>query len=402
LKFLFVSAAFPPAFAYGGVPLRVFGLAEALISLGHPCQVITTNAGGARNLPVTSDEPTTYKGVPVIYARRWRENSYFYAPSLRKHLQQSGPLSDIAIVAGGWNFVNLAVRFTLPKLGLPYILNPEGIFDPWAFHHNYLKKLIYWHLLEKHNYARAAGIIALAQSEAEQVKQFIQGVPIKVIPNGVNLDAFYPAPDQEEFAGLFPSLTGKPYILFLSRLHPKKGLDVLFPAFSRMLEKCREADGPRPYLVVAGEGEEKYIAELTRMAAELKLKESLLFTGLVTGQAKLALLHHCAFMVLPSRSEGLPVAILEALACRKPVILTPECYLPEVAQCGAGLEIELDVEKWAAAMAKLWESPDQQQQMGETTVNLVEEKFTWQRVAEETVQFCEEILSHIIKIKPHI
>ena len=375
------------------MPFRVFGLAEALISLGHPCQVITTNAGGARDLPVIPDEPTNYKGVPVIYARRWRENSYFYAPSLRKHLQQAGPFYDIAIVAGGWNFVNLAVRFTLPKLGLPYILNPEGIFDPWALHHKYLKKLIYWHLLEKHNYARAAGIIALAQSEAKQVKQFIQGLPIEVIPNGVNLDEFYPAPEQEEFAGLFPSLKNQPYILFLSRLHPKKGLDVLFPAFHGLLEKCLEADGPRPYLVVAGEGEGTYQAELTRLAAELKLEERLLFTGLVTGRAKLALLHFCAFVVLPSRSEGLPVAILEALACKKPVILTPECYLPEVALSGAGLEVELDAEKWATAMTKLWESPDLQLIMGASAFNLVEDKFTWKRVAEETVQFCEQIIN---------
>ncbi|MFZ5448841.1 MAG: glycosyltransferase [Thermodesulfobacteriota bacterium] len=397
MRFLLISSVFPPAFHYGGIPPIVFGLAEAFISLGHQCQVITTNAGGDGNLTVPLDQPTAYQGVPVIYTPRWRRNAYFFAPHLIRHLKNFASQYDIALVYGGWGYINLAARLALPKLSLPYILNPQGIFDEWAFRQGYLKKRLYWDFIEKKNYLRASGIMALTKIEASLIRQYLQDVLVWVIPNGVNLDQFYPAPSREEFNQFFPELADRPYLLFLSRLHPKKGLDVLFPAFRQFIEKWGGGDRPRPFLVVAGGGEVKYRNELTRMVEELNISDFLLFPGMVTGQAKLALLHHSAFMVLPSRSEGLPMAVLEALACGKPVILTPECYLPEVAQSGAGLEVDLDVNKWGDAMAELWHSPDRQRHMGESALKLIQEKFTWKKVAEKTVQFSQELLNHIRK-----
>ena len=339
------------------------------------------------------EEPTTYKGVPIIYTQRWGNNPYFYAPSLLKHLEKAAPHYDVAMVLGGWGYINLASRLALPKLGLPYMLNPQGLFDPWAFRHKHLKKLLYWHLVEKRNYAGAAGIVALTDSEAAQVKEYINGVPVRVIPNGVNLKHFQPLASQEEPERSFPALANSPYILFLSRLHPKKGLDLLFPAFQRLLALCRQQDSPEPYLVVAGDGEQKYKHDLENLVQRLEIADRVLFTGLVTGDVKLTLLHHCSFMILPSRGEGLPMAVLETMACGKPVVITPGCYLPEVARTGAGLEVELEIEPLAQAMLRLWNNPGMRGEMGEKALNLVKEKFTWEKIAEQTVQFCEHLLA---------
>jgi glycosyltransferase involved in cell wall biosynthesis len=392
VRFLFVSAVFPPAFDYGGIPHRVFGLAEALISLGHPCQVITTNAGGSQNLKVEVEKPTTYYGVPVIYTERWRNNSYFYAPRLIRHLRELAPFYDAALVSGGWGYINIAVRLSLPRVDLPYILNPEGLFDPWALRHKHLKKLIYWHLIERRNYMKAAGIVALTEFEADQARQYVPQVPIRVIPNGTNPEHFQCPGSKEALAAIFPVLANSPYILFLSRLHPKKGLDLLFPAFQRLLALCREHDSPEPYLVVAGDGEQQYKHDLENLVQRLEIRDRVLFTGLVIGEAKLALLHHCSFMVLPSRGEGLPMAVLEAMACGKPVVLTRGCYLPEVARAGAGLEVELEVEPMVEAMMQLWIDHGMRLEMGERASQLVAEKYTWHRIAEQTVNFCEQIL----------
>ena len=393
MRFLCVSAVFPPAFDYGGVPFRVFGLAEALISRGHPCQVTATNAGGTSNLPVKADKPGNYMGVPVIYTERWRHNSYFYAPFMIKHLRQLAPLYDIALVSGGWGYINLAARLALPRMGLPYVLSPEGLFDPWAFRQKYLKKGLYWPLVEKRNYAGAAGIVALTDSEAAQVKEYINGVPVRVIPNGVNLKHFQPLASQGKPERSFPALANSPYILFLSRLHPKKGLDLLFPAFQQLLALCRQQDSPEPYLVVAGDGEQKYKHDLENLVQRLEIADRVLFTGLVTGDVKLTLLHHCSFMILPSRGEGLPMAVLETMACGKPVVITPGCYLPEVARTGAGLEVELEIEPLAQAMLRLWNTPGLRGEMREKALNLIKEKFTWGKIAEQTVQFCEHLLA---------
>jgi glycosyltransferase involved in cell wall biosynthesis len=392
LRFLCVSAVFSPAFDYGGIPHIVQGLAEALISLGHPCQVLATSAGGARNLPVKLEEPTAYEGVPIIYTQRWRNNSYFYAPFLRKHLEALAPAYDIALVSGGWGYINMAARLTLPDSGLPYVVNPQGLFDPWAFRHKYLKKLLYWHLVEKRNYARAAGIVAMTDTEAAQIKGYVNEVPVRTIPNGVNLKHFQRLLGREELERSFPPLADSPYILFISRLHPKKGLDLLFPAFQRLLNLCRKEDSPQPNLVVAGDGEQKYKRDLENLVQRLKIANHVMFTGLVTGDAKLALLQHCSFMVLPSRGEGLPMAVLETMACRKPVIITPGCYVPEVGRTGAGLEVELEVEPLAQAMRRLWNNPGLRREMGEKALTLVREKFTWEKVAKQTVQFCDHLL----------
>lgn len=395
MRFLIVSAVFPPAFYYGGIPHIVFGLAEAFISLGHSCQVISTNANGKSNLTISLNESIDYHGVPVIYTRRLGNNPYFFAPDLHRHLIKLAPDVDLALVFGGWGYINLAARLTFPRLSVPYVLNPQGLFDPYAFHHKSFKKHPYWLLVEKQNYLRASGIVAMSEMEATQVRKFVKGIPLQIIPNGVNLNHFYPAPNKDDLKLFFHKIGERPFILFLSRLHPKKGLDLLLPAFSRLLADCRSRNEMLPRLVVAGEGDLPYELEMHSLADKLEIGDYVIFPGLVTGQEKLALLHHCEFLVLPSRGEGMPMAVLEALACGKPVILTPGCYLPEVARVMAGIEVKLETDELAVAMSKLWGDSDLRQKMGNRALDLIKDRFTWKRVAAETVRFIDKLLSKL-------
>jgi glycosyltransferase involved in cell wall biosynthesis len=393
IGFLCISAVFPPAYCYGGIPHSFSGLVKGLVSLGHNCLVITTNANGERNLEVECGRITAYGEIPVLYAQRWHNNRFFFAPDLGKYLRKYAPNFDIAIVNGGWGYFNLAVRMQLPHAGLPYLLYPKGLFDPWAFRHKFYKKWLYWHLLEKLNYKKAAGIVALTESEARLARQYVPEVPIQVIPNGVDLAKFQRPTGQEELGKILPALANAPYILFLSRLHPKKGLDLLFPAFQRLLKRCREEGKPQPYLVVAGDGEPEYKREIKVLAQSLEIAPQILFPGLVTGEAKQALLQHCSFMALPSRGEGLPMVVLETMASGKPVLITVGCYLSEVAAAGAGIEVELNIEQLAQAMFKLWDNPGMRLEMGEKALALVKEKFSWVKVAEQTERFCELLLA---------
>ena len=165
------------------------------------------------------------------------------------------------------------------------------------------------------------------------------------------------------------------------------------PAFARLCADCQASHETIPYLVVAGAGDRHYEQEVHELAERLAISPYVLFPGLVTGRKKLALLHHCEFMVLPSRGEGMPLAVLEALACGKPVILTSSCYLPEVAEAGAGLAVGLDPDDLAGAMHKLWRDPGLRQTMGERALWLVKDKFNWEQVAGETVKFCGWLLN---------
>jgi len=391
LRFLHICSVFPPAFTYGGLAQTAFGLAAALQQQGHENLVLTTDADGRGRLPVPADCLTEFKGLEVIYTRRWRHNPYFYSPSLSRHLKKRAANYDIALVRGNWDYTNWMVRRNLAEMGIPYLLYPEGIFEPWALKHRRLKKLVYWRLIEKINYSRASGVVALTREESRQVKRFVKSARVEVIPNGIDVDAYHPNLDGNFDDMEFPGLGRRKFILFLSRLHVKKGLDILIPAFGKFLNYLTNPDDA-PVLVVAGTGADSYVQKLKEIAGAAGLGSQIFFAGLVSGMDKLSLLQNCSFMVLPSRSEGLPVAPLEAMACGKPVIATRNCNLPEIEAAEAGLLVDFSPEALAQAMWKLWLNEDQRRIMGERAVNLIKAKFTWPRVAEQTVAFCRRII----------
>ncbi len=394
MKFLHICSYFLPAFIYGGVTQTAFGLAAGLKQQGHENLVLTTDAGGRGRLPVPSECLTEINGLEVIYARRWRHNPYFYSPSLSRHIKERAANFDIALVRGNWEYANWTARSNLTEMGIPYILYPEGIFDPWAINRRRLKKLVYWHLIEKINYAHASGVVALTREESGQVKRFLKSAQVEVIPNGIDVEIYHPNLDGDFTNMEFPGLGHRKFILFLSRLHVKKGLDILIPAFGKFLSYLTNPDDA-PVLVVAGTplpGADSYVQKLKQIAEVAGVGSQIFFAGLVSGMNKLSLLHNCSFMVLPSRSEGLPVAPLEAMACGKPVIATRNCNLPEIEEAEAGLLVDFSQEALAQAMWKLWLNEDQRRIMGERAVNLIKAKFTWPRVAEQTVAFCRRII----------
>jgi glycosyltransferase involved in cell wall biosynthesis len=372
------------------VPQAAFGLATGLKQQGHENLVLTTDADGHSRLPVLSDRLTEFNGLEVIYAKRWRENPYFYSLSLSRHIKQRAANFDIALVRGNWGYINWTVRHNLTKMGIPYILYPEGTFDPWAIKRRRSRKLVYWHMIEKINYAHASGVVALTEEENRQVNLFVKSCRVEVIPNGIDLDTYHPNLD-DSFSMEFSGLGRRKFILFLSRLHEKKGLDILIPAFGKFLNYLSNIDD-LPVLVVAGTGEDRYVQKLKQIARTAGVGFQIFFAGMVSGMDKLSLLQNCSFMVLPSRSEGLPVAPLEVMACGKPVIVTRNCNLPEIEEAEAGLLVDFSQEALAQAMWKLWNDENRTRIMGEKAVNLIKAKFTWARVADQTVDFCQRII----------
>jgi glycosyltransferase involved in cell wall biosynthesis len=386
MRILVVCPAFPPAYTYGGTPLTAFGLAKGLQDLGQEVLVLTTDANGRENLPVAPGRLTTFSGVPVIYQHRWGKNPYFWAPGLAGNLKRLAPRFDLALVRGNWGYINLAASRTLAG-AVPFFLYPEGTFDPWAFRHHRNKKVLYWHLVEKRVYSRAAAIIALTEIEARQVREMKIGVQVKVIPNGVFLKDFEEVASDNSYENKYRDKSGKtrPLVLYLGRIHLKKGIDTLVEALKIIPRRGR------PLLVIAGNGERWYETEIKNKVENWQLGDDVIFPGLVTGNEKLYLLKNCAMLVLPSKSEGLPHAVLEAMACRKPVIITAECNLPEVRDWGAGYLVERDSRSIARVIQELLNYDGLREAMGNNAYALVKSKFTWPQVAKQTRQLAREI-----------
>jgi glycosyltransferase involved in cell wall biosynthesis len=386
MRILVACPAFPPAYSYGGTPMTAFGLAKGLQDLGQEVLVLTTDANGREDLPETPGRLTTFSGVPVIYHHRWGKNPYFWAPGLAGNLKRLASCFDLALVRGNWSYINLAASRTLSG-AVPVFLYPEGTFDPWAFRHHRAKKVLYWHLVENRNYRQAATIIALTGSEAQQVKRMGIPGPVEVIPNGVFLSDFaetaFPRTSTDIYQG--KRRGDRRVVLYLGRIHLKKGIDTLVAALKIIPRE------ERPLLVIAGHGDRWYENKIKNQVLDLQLTEDVLFTGMVTGAEKFRLLKSSDLLILASRSEGLPHAVLEGMAARKPVIITPACNLPEVEERQAGFVIPEDAAMLAGVIRRLAADPRLREKMGENGYNLVQDRFTWEAVAVKTLELAHRL-----------
>jgi len=386
VRILNVTSVFPPAWAYGGPVTITHKIAEGLQDLGHSVLTLTTNRGGARNLDVPLGTPTLWGKAPVIYFPV-RRGVPFYSPELRRTLRQRLPSHNVMLVNGGWTYVNWAARVESVSASRPQILYAQGVFDPWALAHHGLRKKVWWRLVERNNYARAAAVVAVTRTEADQIRGMGVTGRIEVIPNGVEPRDFDDFESRESLDQRFPALRDRLFVLFLGRLHRKKGLEELVPSFRDVLQKHPDA-----LLVLAGPDDRGYRQEVETLVRHNNLTSSVLFTGLVSGATKAGLLRAAAVFVLPSYSEGLPLGVLEAMACARPVVITPFCNLPEVEEAGAGLIVRPRAHFLAAAISALLSDKEAMDQIGQNGLRLVRERLTWESIARKTAALCEEIV----------
>ena len=203
--------------------------------------------------------------------------------------------------------------------------------------------------------------------------------PIEVIPNGVFVEQFEPWPASGAFHDRHPELGGKPYILFLSRLHRQKGMKYLADAFRIVAEMNSDVR-----LVVAGPDRGEGDA-FRKWVVEAGLTTRVHLVGPLYGTEKTEALAGATCYCLPSLNEGFSMAITEALACRLPVVISEQCYFPEVSACGAGYVVPLDPKQIAKALLCLLDDPVQRQQMSVAARRLVEQRYTWPCIARQTV-----------------
>lgn len=374
-----------PAMRHGGPPVAAHAVARELLKLGHRVFALTCDLDQGEPLAVPRGIDCVWEEVPVRYCKAW-DIWNFFSPELGQELRRRIGDYEVCLARGNWGYINYITRWVCTRAGVPYVLYPEGSFDPWAIRHKAWKKRLWWMLGEKTNYQQAAAVVALTRIEAEQVRRMGVKTRIEVIPNGVNLLEFAGGLNRIELAERFPTLGSEPFLLFLGRLHKKKGIAIILSALARLPRRFQEVS-----LVVAGPDEGNYRYHLERVAQDLNLQNRVKFIGPVTGEVKVGLLKEAELFIATSLSEGLPLAVLEAMACGTPVLLSPFCNLPEVAEAGAGSIVPLQPEVIANQLEALLANDSGRQQMGNLARRLVAEKFTWTEVGKLTEALCAEI-----------
>ncbi|MCS4155842.1 poly(glycerol-phosphate) alpha-glucosyltransferase [Salinibacter ruber] len=303
-------------------------------------------------------------------------SAFGYAPDLVDTLHQTG--ADLLHLHSLWMYTSIATRRWAHQTGQPFIITVHGMLDEWALNNSRWKKQLAGWFYEDANLEEAACLHVFHDDEHRAVREYGVDTPVCVIPNGVALpgDTTTMAPPWED---QIPS--DHQVLLFLGRIHPKKGLQELLEGWKQV--RTERSEGRSWSLAIVGWDDGGHRSELEQIARESGLS-SVHFLGSMFGDEKEAAFHHADAFILPSHSEGLPVAVLEAWSYGLPVIKTPACNLPEGFEENAALRVTPDPESVAAGLRRLFNiSAGRRAAIGDRGRALVEERFTWSSVAEQ-------------------
>jgi len=315
-----------------------------------------------------------------------------YPPLHRDHQLSSGLLAaspPLLHLHGLWRSpTRCAPR--LVAAGIPLVIAPHGMLDAGALAISRRRKQLVWHLWEQRALASARCLHALCAAEAAAIRALLPQAPIAIIPNGVNTSVAsghrQPPP---AWAGTIPS--GEPVLLFLGRFHAKKGLAPLLDAWQAAAAAAQRAGW---WLALVGYGDGGALARRVAAAQARGELQRLLVLPPAFGADKTAILHAASAFVLPSFSEGLPMAALEAMGHRLPCLLSDACNLPQAFSAGAALPAAPQPAALVMALERLFAlSPAERAAMGAAGAALVHEQFSWPQVAEQTRQLYTWILA---------
>jgi glycosyltransferase involved in cell wall biosynthesis len=305
--------------------------------------------------------------------------SFRYAPELSRQLASLTP--DLVHTHGIWTYLSIAtVRWSKSNGRVPsrpYVVSTHGMLDPWALHNSRWKKIIAAFVFERHHLENAACIHAFNQAEAAAIRAFGLRNPICVIPNGVEVHASNVADRTPPWAADLAG--GRKVLLYLGRLHPKKGLSILLHGWREAFKRERGW-----VLVIAGWDQGGHRRELEQLARELKITDSVKFAGPLFGEERESAYQNANAFVLPSLSEGQPLVVLEAWSHARPVLMTPECKLPEGFEKRAAIRMNTTVEGTAEGLGKLFALNEPAlQEMGRRGRDLVMANFSWPQIASQ-------------------
>lgn len=293
--------------------------------------------------------------------------SFGYAPDMANKLREAQ--IDLLHVHGLWMYPSLASLRWAQKWKKPYIITTHGMLDSWAVRRSRWRKYIAAKLYERHHLNQASCLHALCGSELRSIRTYGLQNPVCVLPFGVDI----PEPSSIVRDGGKQERT----ILFLGRLHPKKNLVRLLQAWQKV-HRAKSGRESGWVLTIAGWDQGGHERNLRILSGELGLEATVRFVGPKFGADKAALLSEADAFVLPSVSEGLPISVLEAWSYGLPVLMTPECNIPEGFQTEAAISMKADVESITHGLTELLAmSEDERICMGIRGRQLVQKSFSW-------------------------
>jgi len=378
MKIVHVVSTLDPA--VGGPPQVAVRLAAAQAALGHEIHLVYYAASSHQERVAQQLERVPHRARlhlhPLPDPGRYER---LFATRAQRALRDVIVGADFVHIHGVWDAILKKAADVARSQCVPYCFRPAGMLDPWSLAQKPWKKRLALALGYRAALEASSFIHSLNVDEKRLIEPLRLGVPIVVLGNGVFVEEIEPLPRRGTFRAAHPELGTDPFILFLARLHYKKGLDVLAEAF-QALAKVHD----RVRLVVAGpDGGAR--EDFVRRVATAGLDDRVHVVGPLYGRDKFAALADAACFCLPSRQEGFSVAITEAMACGIPVVISEACHFPEVAEAQAGIVVALDATALATALGAIVADPAEASRKGAAGAALVRARYTWAIIAAQSI-----------------
>lgn len=355
----------------GGPATAIVPMCRALMQQGIEVLLLSTTAGLA---DVTQGEVLDHKGVPAIFFPSQLGESFKYSRPLSSWLRSNVQNFGVAHIHAVFNHSSVAAAHVCQKFGVPYVIRPLGTLDPWSMTQKSLRKRLFWQVSGKGIMDGAAAVHYTSEAEKLSTESSLGLNHGRVIPLGV-----------EVVSNSAGERAGDPYVLVLSRLHPKKGLDVLVDAFLSLVEMPQFAEWR---LVIAGDGPAAYVSTLKAKARSRKI----VFTGWIDGDEKNAVLGGASLLVLPSRQENFGLCVMEAMAHSVPVLVSPNVNLAaEITAANAGWIAPLDQASLANALAEALADRNELAKRGRAGKQL-SEKYSWENSARALAELYQSLI----------
>ncbi len=375
---------------YGGPSQMVMGLSTALAAADVQVTVLTTDANGdvgQAPLAVPLETAISQNGYEVIYFRCAPFRRYKFSAHLLLWLATHAHEYDLAHIHALFSPISTAAAMVARWRGLPYILRPLGTLDPADLQKKKQFKRLYAQLLERPNLAGAAAVHFTADQEAKISERFGVTTRDLVIPLGVSLpDTLVADVTLRSQMGIPDDL---PLLLFMSRIEPKKGLDLLIPALEHLM-----ATGAAFHFVLAGANPQDphYEAEIKRQIQASPLGDRTTFTGFVSGSQKTALLQAADLFVLPSYYENFGIAVAEAMAVGTPVVISNQVHIwRDILQANAGWVTACDATALAETLQIALVQRAEWQRRGVCARDYANTHYSWPAIAQQMIQAYEEL-----------
>jgi glycosyltransferase involved in cell wall biosynthesis len=373
----------------GGPSQAVLEMVKALRDKGIDAEIATTNDNGPDLLDVPLGQRIDYQQVPIWFFPRFSPNihavrEFAFSPELTTWLWQRINQYDLIHVHAVFSYPSTVAMAIARAKKTPYIVRCLGQLCKWSLQQSARKKELYLKLIERANVNNSQLLHFTSSQEEQEAIELNLNCDSFVLPHGLAI----PPTIQDARQRLHEQLNiplDRPIILFLSRLHPKKGLDYLIPALGKSNHPF--------HFILAGSGSAEYLAEIESLLISHGIRNRTHLAGFVKGETKDLFLQGADLFALTSYSENFGVAVLEALAVGLPALLTSGVALSSLVQeHQLGYVTEQDVSAISDALEEFFQQPDAAKRMGVRARKLILEKYTWEQISTQLIEIYRQVI----------